>query len=75
MNKFYNVTYGIVASTGTYVGKGMSKNLKLAQQEASNNAWNALMVGDSKVNYCSGIAVEWKTITHRNKIIHHYVNY
>ena len=54
----FTATYLIVASTGTYVGKGMSKSPKAAHRDAISRCWEALREGDVKAKYCSGIAVE-----------------
>lgn len=55
----FKVTNVIVASTGVYTGKALSRSTKQASQIASNQAWKNLCIGDTKANYCSGIAMDY----------------
>jgi hypothetical protein len=73
-DNFFKATFGIVASTGTYVGTAMSRRVDVARRNAVNAAWEALYKGDSAANYCSGIAVEWVTIEYQGRIIHNHMD-
>jgi hypothetical protein len=55
---FYKANSTIVASTGIYSGVGIARSPKQAHNIADNQAWAKLAIGDSKANYCSGIAAE-----------------
>ena len=57
----FTASFYIVASTGTYTGVGMSKSPKKALAIAQEAAHKALWIGDQKVGYDSGIAVDgWR---------------
>lgn len=61
--------YTVVATTGTYSGKGMARSPKAARAMAVNQAWDRLAEGDRKAKYCSGIAVEWVSVFKSGKLI------
>lgn len=55
---YFTAAFYVVASSGTYYGKAISKSPKAAMRLAENKAWDALCAGDKKAGICSGIAVE-----------------
>lgn len=65
----FTASYLIVASSGTYIGKGISKSPKQAYSAAVNNCWDALCAGDAKAGMCSGIAVEQLAMYRNGKLI------
>ena len=65
----FTASFYIVASTGTYTGTGMSNSPKEAMSQAESRAHEALCIGDRKVGYCSGIAVDGWRMYRGNKLI------
>lgn len=72
----FKATAFIVASTGTYNGVALSRSPKEAVAEAQNRAESALMEGDRKARYCSGIAADGFTLrdTASNRVVADIMN-
>lgn len=72
----FKATAFIVASTGTYHGVALSRSPKRAVAEAQNRAELALLEGDRKARYCSGISVDGFTLrdTASNRVVADIMN-
>jgi hypothetical protein len=69
MNNMFTVTMGMVASTGTYVGVGVSRSPVVVRRKASQKMWDALYKGDREAGFCSGIAVEYGSVERYGKVL------
>ncbi len=75
MNNMFIACHIVCASSGTYIGRGMSRSPKTATRLAACQAWDNMQAGDKKLGCCSGIGMEWLTLLKGSQVVFHGETY